>query len=209
MRVTRRQLRQLIKESVSSLLNESAYERMLSQFRASPEEGTSAGFLKIHDQYKEAALLHYGGAGYGQTAAGSDKEGIAGSFKMASDVMEAIAKATKKDLTRKDYYIWTGLDDFWESGMQKIPAMGQRGDPYLYQGVGEPNSRGVYRKLRVVAGPEPKRMGFEFKNIRQVELEEEDFLGGLSQKVKSSSGSSGSSSDSSDSSDSGSSGSSF
>jgi len=190
MKVTRQQLLNLINETVRKVLNESAYEKMLGLTNSSSDKGTSAGFLKVDDQHKEAAIMHFGGQRYG----GSDK--VTGEYVLGKNVMQSIAKATSKDLTRKNYYVWTGLDRFWDSGMTELQGvLGRKGDTYLYQGVGNKNSDGYYDKLQVVAGPLAKQMGYIFSNKKKIQIPpENDILGGI---AASSSASSKSSSDSS------------
>ena len=176
MKITRRKLRKLINETVKITLKESAYKKMLDIAGQTPEKGTSGGFLKVDDQNKEAAILHHGNSAYGNS------KDVPGTYQLGKNIMQSIAKATKKDLTRKNYYIWTGLDSFWNSKMTELEGvLGRSGDPYLYQGVGSKNKDGYYDKLQVVAGPSAKQMGFIFSNKKKIEFghPEPDILGGL------------------------------
>ena len=190
MKITRRQLNRLVNESVSRVLNESGFETMVQSLYDG--EGPSTGHLKPDQKYEDAIQIHFGGQPYGETP---DDSKVAGKFSMGKNVMDAIGKAVRADLSKRNYYVWKGFDAFWESGMSDLPAMGRKGDPYLYLGVGEKNSQGYYDKLQVAAGPEPRAMGKTFSNKKKIKDEGGgSFIGGLAQS------SSDSSKDSSDSS---------
>ena len=172
MKLTRGQLRRIISESVSSILNESS---AFESFRSGPGGQPDGGHFEPHSQYPEAIQLHWKGKEYGQAAPGSKQEkadsqsetGYFASNVVVKNVMSSISKALKKDLSKKDYFIWSGLDDFWSDGLQRIEAMGGGGDPYLYMGEGDPMKDGTYRKLRVAAGPNPRAIGKVFSNIEK------------------------------------------
>ena len=147
MKISRKQLRRLIETSV---LKEDGYSNIMS---IHGEGGRENGLLVPDGSNKDAILVHMSGTQYGM---GTRKEGKGiGTEKKA---MEAISKATGKDLSGKNYYIWRGLSQYWDSGMTELPATGRNGDPYLYMpsGIG---SDGLVSKVTVVAGPNAKAIG--------------------------------------------------
>jgi len=148
MKISRKQLRRLIETSV---LREDGYSNIMSAFG---DTGKENGLLVPDDSNKEAILVHMKGTEYGR---GSNKKAnvVRGQEKNA---MEAISKATGKDLASENYYVWRGLSQYWNSGMTELPASGRRGDPYLYM-PSSIGSDGLVSKVTVVAGPNAKAIG--------------------------------------------------
>ena len=146
-KISRKQLRRLIETSV---LKEDGYSNIASI----SGDGGRDGLLVPDDSNKEAILIHMKGTEYGR---GSNKKAniTIGPEKKA---MEAISKATGKDLSGKNYYIWRGLSQYWDSGMTELPATGRNGDPYLYM-PSDIGSDGLVSKVTVVAGPNAKAIG--------------------------------------------------
>lgn len=146
MKITKSQLRRII---IESILNEDGYEQIMSSLGGKRENG----LLVPDGANKDAILIHMAGTPYGM---GTRKDGRG--IGMEKNAMEGIAKATGKDLSKKNYYIWRGLSEYWDSGMTKLPASGRRGDPYLYMpsSIGKD---GFINKVRVVAGPQAKAIG--------------------------------------------------
>lgn len=147
MKITKSQLRRII---VESILNEDGYEQIISSLGGKRENG----LLVPDGANKDAILIHMAGTEYGR---GKDTKTVK-VRGMEKNAMEGIAKATGKDLSKKNYYIWRGLSEYWDSGMTKLPASGRRGDPYLYMpsSIGKD---GFIDKVRVVAGPQAKAIG--------------------------------------------------
>lgn len=146
MKISRSQLRRLIE---SAILNEDGYDQIMSSLGGKRENG----LLVPDGSNKDAILIHMSGTQYGM---GTRKDGKA--IGMEKNAMEGIAKATGKDLSKKNYYIWRGLSEYWDSGMTELPASGRSGDPYLYMpdSIGKD---GFIDKVRVVAGPQAKVIG--------------------------------------------------
>jgi len=146
MKISRSQLRRLIE---SAILNEDGYDQIMSGLGGKRENG----LLVPDGSNKDAILIHMSGTQYGM---GTRKDGKA--IGMEKNAMEGIAKATGKDLSKKNYYIWRGLSEYWDSGMMELPASGRSGDPYLYMpsSIGKD---GFIDKVRVVAGPQAKAIG--------------------------------------------------
>ena len=146
MKITKSQLRRII---IESILNEDGYEQIISSLGGKRENG----LLVPDGANKDAILIHMAGTSYGM---GTRKDGRG--IGMEKNAMEGIAKATGKDLSKKNYYVWRGLSEYWDSGMTKLPASGRRGDPYLYMpsSIGKD---GFINKVRVVAGPQAKAIG--------------------------------------------------
>lgn len=185
MKITRNQLRRLIAESTFGMLNENAYETMMkNMFKGKGQAST--GHLKLSDANQNAAILHFKGKEFG---ADEDTKKI-GTNNQVKNVMSSIADKTKATTLKKnDYYIWTGLDKFWSSGMTEMGEIGtKKNDPYLYQKEGS--------KLRVVAGPRAKSIGATF-TLKQQDEEKFSFGKLFSSSMKSSGDSSMKSSDSS------------
>lgn len=146
MKISRSQLRRLIE---SAILNEDGYDQIMSGLGGKRENG----LLVPDGSNKDAILIHMSGTQYGM---GTRKDGKA--IGMEKNAMEGIAKATGKDLSKKNYYIWRGLSEYWDSGMTELPASGRSDDPYLYMpdSIGKD---GFIDKVRVVAGPQAKAIG--------------------------------------------------
>ena len=112
------------------------------------------GLLVPDGSNKDAILIHMAGTEYGR---GKNTKAVK-VLGMEKNAMEGIAKATGKDLSKKNYYIWRGLSEYWDSRMTELPASGRSGDPYLYMpdSIGKD---GFIDKVRVVAGPQAKAIG--------------------------------------------------
>ena len=147
MKISRSQLRRLIE---SAILNEDGYDQIMSGLGGKRENG----LLVPDGSNKDAILIHMAGTEYGR---GKNTKAVK-VLGMEKNAMEGIAKATGKDLSKKNYYIWRGLSEYWDSRMTDLPASGRSGDPYLYM----PSSigrDGFIDKVRVVAGPQAKAIG--------------------------------------------------
>lgn len=152
MRLTRRQLRSVIVEAIlaEKALNE-GYDSMSSTLTG------EHGLFGLNDGNNEAVLVHIKGTQYGK---GKLTGGGPGNVP-AKAIMSAVSNATARDLSKNDYYLWKGLDDFWENGaVGGLPASGRRGDPYLYM-PSSIGSNGLVDKVRVVGGPVPRAIGKE------------------------------------------------
>lgn len=177
MKISRRQLRRLIEASV---LKEDGYSNIASI----SGEGGRDGLLVPDDSNKEAILIHMKGTEYGR---GSNKKATI-TIGPEKTAMEAISKATGKDLSGKNYYIWRGLSQYWDSGMTELPASGRSGDPYLYMpdSIGKD---GFIDKVRVVAGPQAKAIGRTISasalqgKPANLENMEKDFLVALGEQI--------------------------
>ena len=152
MKITRRQLRSIIIENVLSerVLNE-GYDSMSSVLTG------EHGLFGLNDSNSEAVLVHVKGTEYGKGKGAGPGKGN----RPAKFIMDTVSSATARDLSKKDYYLWKGLDDFWENGaVGSLPASGRRGDPYLYMPSSVDNS-GLVDKVRVVGGPVARAIGKE------------------------------------------------
>jgi len=152
MRLTRRELRSIIIETIlaEKALNE-GYDSMSDVLTG------EHGLFGLSDGNNEAVLVHIKGTEYGK----GKTTGPGAGNRPAKFIMDTISKATAKDLSKNDYYLWKGLDDFWENGaVGTLPVSGRRGDPYLYM-PSSIGSNGLVDKVRVVAGPVPRAIGKE------------------------------------------------
>jgi hypothetical protein len=147
MKISRSQLRRLIE---SAILNEDGYDQIMSGLGGKRDNG----LLVPDGSNKDAILIHMAGTEYGR---GKNTKAVK-VLGMEKNAMEGIAKATGKDLSKKNYYIWRGLSEYWDSGMTELPASGRSGDPYLYM-PSSIGSDGFIDKVRVVAGPQAKAIG--------------------------------------------------
>lgn len=152
MKITRRQLKSIIIESILS-------EKLLIEGYDSMSNALTGvhGLFDLSDKNSEAVLVHIGGTDYGK----GKTVGPGAGNRPAMFIMETIAAATNKDLSKQDYYLWKGLDDFWDNGaVGKIPATGRRSDPYLYM-PSSIGSDGLVDKVKVIGGPVPSAIGRE------------------------------------------------
>ena len=158
MRLNRRHLRKMILAEMKKVLNEgSGYDEFFDVYG-----NNSGGFFEAHNSNDDAIQVHFKGQQYG----GSQK--VAGKNVRAENLMKGIAKATGKDLSKKDYFIFRGLDDAFSSELTELDEIiGFKGDPYLYKGEGGEHKPGVFKKLRVVGGHTPKSIGVVITNKKK------------------------------------------
>jgi len=152
MKITRNKLRKLIYETIlaEKTLNE-GYDSMSSVLTG------EHGLFGLDDENNEAVLVHIKGTKYGK----GKGTGPGAGNRPAKFIMDTISKATAKDLSKNNYYLWKGLDSFWENGATGfLPVSGRIGDPYLYtpSSVG---SDGLVNKARVAGGPVARAIGKE------------------------------------------------